>query len=121
MQSSVASAAQLAIGPVLILTAIALGVGVHMVLLVFNMLVTRTLVFNKDPKENRAIRKAVVLCTSEKTLPVAVAVMSQLGGLGSGMAYAVLPCIFSHIIQAVIDSALVSKWNKEDEMALNVM
>ncbi len=98
MQSSVASAAQLAIGPVLILTAIALGVGVHMVLLVFHMLVTRTLVFNKDPKENRAIRKAVVLCTSEKTLPVAVAVMSQLGGLGSGMAYAVLPCIFSHII-----------------------
>jgi sodium/bile acid cotransporter 7 len=112
MQLSIASAAQLPIGPGMVMTAFLLGVGVHLVFLAGNMLVTRYIQFNNDPSQNVAIRKAVIICTSEKTLPVAVAVISQMGGvLGSAMAFAVLPCIFSHIIQTIIDSALVSHWN----------
>lgn len=115
MQLSIASAAHLPIGPGMVLTALTLGVGVHLVFLAFNMLATSGIRFNSNDGENTAIRKSVVLCTSEKTLPVAVAVISQLKGvLGSAMAFAVLPCIFSHIVQTIIDSALVSHWNKKD-------
>ena len=97
------------------MTALALGIGVHLVFLAFNMVTTSGIRFNVHKEENTAIRKAIILCTSEKTLPVAVAVISQLKGvLGSAMAFAVLPCIFSHIVQTIIDSALVSHWNKHD-------
>lgn len=114
LQLSIASAAQLPIGPGLILTGVALGVGVHLAFLGLNMSVTRMVRFSKDPKEHVAIRKAVILCTSEKTLPVAVAVISQLGVLTpANMAFAILPCIFSHILQTVIDSALVGHWNRK--------
>lgn len=113
LQLSVASAAHLAIGPGLLLTGVALGIGVHMAFLALNMSITKMLRFNKDPKEHVAIRKAIILCTSEKTLPVAVAVISQLGVLTpANMAFAILPCIFSHILQTVIDSALVGHWNR---------
>lgn len=115
MQLSIASAANLPIGPGTVLTALALGIGVHLVFLAFNMVTTSGIQFNSNNEENTAIRKAIILCTSEKTLPVAVAVISQLKGvLGSAMAFAVLPCIFSHIVQTIIDSALVSHWNKKD-------
>jgi solute carrier family 10 (sodium/bile acid cotransporter), member 7 len=115
MQLSIASAANLPIGPGMVLTALALGIGVHVVFLAFNMVTTAGIRFNTNENENNAIRKAIILCTSEKTLPVAVAVISQLKGiLGSAMAFAVLPCIFSHIVQTIIDSALVSHWNTND-------
>ena len=112
LQLSIASAAQLPIGPGLIFTGLALGTGVHLAFLALNMSVTGMMRFSADPKEHVAIRKALILCTSEKTLPVAVAVISQLGVLTpANMAFAILPCIFSHILQTVIDSALVGRWN----------
>jgi sodium/bile acid cotransporter 7 len=115
LQLSMASTAQLPIGPRLLLTGVALGVGVHVAFLVLNMTMTSWIRFNKDPKAHIAVRKAIILCTSEKTLPVAVAVISQLGVLTPAtMAFAILPCIFSHILQTVIDSALVSHWNNDD-------
>lgn len=115
MQLSIASAANLPVGLGMVLTALALGIGVHVAFLAFNMATTSGIRFNLDDNENTAIRKAIILCTSEKTLPVAVAVISQLKGvLGSAMAFAVLPCIFSHIVQTIIDSALVSHWNSND-------
>ena len=94
-----------------------MGVGVHLAFLGINMSITKMVKFNKDPKEHVAIRKAVILCTSEKTLPVAVAVISQLGVLTpANMAFAILPCIFSHILQTVIDSALVGHWNHQERL-----
>jgi hypothetical protein len=36
------------------------------------------------------------------------------------MAFAILPCIFSHILQTVIDSALVSHWNGAEKRKMMV-
>jgi sodium/bile acid cotransporter 7 len=116
LQLSVASSASLQLTPRLIATGVGLGVGVHCAMLAFNMAVTNLVRFSRRYEEHVAIRKAVVLCASEKTLPVAVAVIGQLGVLGAGGgAFAILPCIFSHIIQTVIDSGLVGWWNGRDE------
>lgn len=115
VQLSFASAANLPISAVIVLTALGLGIGVHVIFLAFNMTVVKFLRFNEEDEGNDAIRKAVVLCTSEKTLPVSVAVLNQLGGLlGASIGFAVLPCVFSHIIQTIIDSALVSYWNRKE-------
>lgn len=70
---------------------------------------------------DRGIRRAVILCSSQKTLPIAIAVIGQLGeGLGAGAAYAAIACVAAHLIQTVFDSALVSWWLKRDAAALAV-
>jgi solute carrier family 10 (sodium/bile acid cotransporter), member 7 len=56
-----------------------------------------------------------VLATSQKTLPIAVAVILQLSTtLGPAVGLAVLPCVLSHFSQVVIDSMLVTYWRKKD-------
>jgi len=112
LQLSVASSASLQLTPRLVATGVGLGIGVHCAMLAFNMVVTEFVRFSRRYEEHVAIRKAVVLCASEKTLPVAVTVIGQLGVLGGGGgALAILPCIFGHLIQTVIDSAVVGWWN----------
>lgn len=119
LQLSVASSAALALTPRLIATGVGLGIGVHCAMLAFNMAATSVVRFSRRREEHIAIRKALVLCGSEKTLPVAVAVIGQLGVLGAGGgAFAILPCIFSHIIQTVIDSGLVGRWNAVESKRL---
>lgn len=61
------------------------------------------------------IKRAVVLAASQKTLPISVVVISQLGdALGLTAGLAVLPCIFAHCSQVLLDSALVSWWKSSD-------
>jgi sodium/bile acid cotransporter 7 len=60
----------------------------------------------------------VVLCSSQKTLPIAVAVLQQLGpALGPAAGLAVVPCIACHIGQILVDSVLVARWNAEGARA----
>lgn len=116
MQLSVAATGNLQLTPATVLLSVVAGAVLHLVFLAVNTLVVRFLRFNQDPDQDVAIRKAVVLCTSEKTLPVAVAVINQLAAAGGASAgFAVVPCIMAHLMQISIDSALVSRWNRQDE------
>jgi len=53
-----------------------------------------------------------VLVGSQKTLPIAVAVLAQLGAAAGGLA--VVPCVAAHLSQILIDSLLVSAWLRAD-------
>ena len=118
MQVSKASAARLPVTPAGLAGEVLAGLGLHLTLLVLNTGATRLLRFADDPAQDAAIRKAVVLCTSQKTLPVAVAVLAQLGpSLGAGVGFAVIPCVAAHLIQTVVDSALVARWNRREAAA----
>jgi hypothetical protein len=62
-----------------------------------------------------AERKAVIILSSQKTLPVAVTVISFLDGetldgrlLDVGIV--VIPCILCHLCQLLIDGLFVNKW-----------
>lgn len=115
MQVSKASAARLPLTFATLATAAVAALGLHLVLLAANLGATRLLRFSPDPAQHIAIRKAVVLCSSQKTLPVAVAVLTQLSGaLGAAVGFAVLPCVLAHLIQTVFDSAVVSRWNARE-------
>ncbi len=64
----------------------------------------------------RHIRRAVVLCASQKTLPVAISILEKLSGvLGGQVGLAVIPCVISHMAQIVVDSMIVSRWIKQDK------
>jgi solute carrier family 10 (sodium/bile acid cotransporter), member 7 len=119
MQLSVAASSNLPLTAQSVAAAAIAGAALHMVFLVFNTLIAGMLRFNGNKKQDVAIRKAVILCTSEKTLPVAVAVVNQLAAAGAGAAagFAVVPCILAHLLQIAIDSAVVSNWNKKDAEA----
>jgi predicted Na+-dependent transporter len=120
MQVSKASAARLALTPAALSSAAAAALALHIVLLAGNLLATRLVRFSADSAQNLAIRKAVVLCASQKTLPVAVAVLAQLSGvLGAAGGFAVIPCVLAHLIQTVFDSALVSRWNAREAAGLS--
>ena len=117
MQLSLASRSNLPLTPAAVATAAAAGAGLHLVLLGFNTLVVRSLRFSTNPSDDTAIRKAVILVTSEKTLPVAVAVLGSMTSIGAAVGLAVVPCVLAHMIQIAIDSAMVSRWNKREAAA----
>ena len=61
------------------------------------------------------IRRACVLVSSQKTLPIAVTVLNGLAPqIGGAVGLAVIPCVVSHLVQIVMDSMLVSLWLKQD-------
>ncbi|XP_020111815.1 probable sodium/metabolite cotransporter BASS4, chloroplastic isoform X2 [Ananas comosus] len=63
-------------------------------------------------KENA---RAVIVVASQKTLPVMVAVVEQLGGALGESGLLILPCVASHINQIIIDSFLVNWWLQKDQ------
>jgi sodium/bile acid cotransporter 7 len=65
----------------------------------------------------RAVERAIVLVGSQKTLPVCVAVMTQLGGAVGEVGLCIIPCILAHMLQIVLDSFLVSYWRNADAAA----
>lgn len=76
----------------------------------------------RSGKNAKNTRRAVVLTSSQKTLPVAVAVLAVLGAAGTPKApnpfgspgVMVISCIAFHLLQIAIDSALVSVWRAQD-------
>ncbi|KAE8689251.1 putative sodium/metabolite cotransporter BASS4 [Hibiscus syriacus] len=104
--------------PTAFIVAIGMGMLLHLVLLVFNTLAIKSLsavsggrksVFSE--KENAV---AALLVPSQKTLPVMVAVVEQLGGAFGESGLLVLPCVAAHLIQIVFDSILVNFWLRRD-------
>lgn len=72
-----------------------------------------------DPRSTRDVRRAVLLVSSVKTLPVAVTVLGKLAPvLGEGVVgVAVVPCVLAHLGQIVWDSLMVSGMKQRDEEA----
>ncbi|KAF3431787.1 hypothetical protein FNV43_RR26523 [Rhamnella rubrinervis] len=106
------------VNPATFLVAVGIGALIHIIFVAFNVLGVKSLsalsgggqsVFAK--KENSS---ALVLVASQKTLPVMVAVVEQLGGALGESGLLVLPCIAAHIIQIILDSFLVDFWLRKD-------
>ncbi|KMZ66071.1 putative Bile acid:sodium symporter [Zostera marina] len=103
------------------LIAMILGMFLHLVLLAFNTFAVQSLsVMHGDSGKNSVFAKkenarAVIIVTSQKTLPVTVVVVEQLGGALGESGLLVLPCIAAHIIQIIIDSFLVNYWLQKDQ------
>lgn len=118
MQVSRSRSLLLMVKPTVFLGAIGMGILMHLILLAFNYLSVKSLstlsggsqsVFSK--KENAI---AVLLVASQKTLPVMVAVVAQLGGALGESGLLVLPCVAAHLNQIILDSFLVNYWLRKD-------
>ena len=64
-----------------------------------------------------ALRRAVVLMSSQKSVTIAIAVLTQLSAhLGpEAVGVACVPCVLVHLSQTVIDSFIASRWMKMHE------
>ncbi|CAM8949071.1 unnamed protein product [Rhodiola kirilowii] len=121
IQVSRSSSLLLMVKPSIFLVAIGMGAMLHLVLLAFNILAIQSLsaisggsksIFSKEQNV-----RALVLVASQKTLPVMVAVVEQLGGAFGESGLLVLPCIAAHLNQIIIDSFLVNLWRQKDSKA----
>ncbi|XP_074296857.1 putative sodium/metabolite cotransporter BASS4, chloroplastic [Silene latifolia] len=109
------------VNPTGFLLAIGLGAVLHIVLLVFNALAIKTLSLLSGGKKsifsNRQNAIAFLLVASQKTLPVTVAVVDQLGGAMGASGLLVLPCVAAHLNQIILGSFLVNFLLKRDQTA----
>lgn len=92
-----------------LLTVVAVGFLIHAVFLALNYGASRLLGFDL------AVRKAVVLMTSQKTLPVALTVLaliphSVLSAEVKGLV--AIPCITSHLGQIFFDAVVATRWSQ---------
>ena len=61
-------------------------------------------------------RRALILCGSQKTLPIAVTVLNALAPMMQGpVGLAVIPCVVSHLLQIVMDSFVVQQWRRQGQ------
>ncbi|KAF5794504.1 putative sodium bile acid cotransporter, sodium/solute symporter superfamily [Helianthus annuus] len=109
----------LAVKPAVFLVAVVLGALLHLMLLGFNALSIQTLCAvsggNKSVFAKKENASALLLVASQKTLPVLVAVVDQLGGTFGESGLLVLPCVAAHLNQIIMDSFFVSFWNKKEQ------
>ncbi|KAF3672997.1 putative sodium/metabolite cotransporter BASS4, chloroplastic [Capsicum annuum] len=111
----------LLVKPAVFLLAVVLGVLLHLILFAFNALAIPLLSTILGGSESSFSKKqnisALLLVASQKTLPVMVAVVEQLGGALGESGLLVLPCIAAHLNQIILDSFLVSLWfQKENDL-----
>ena len=88
----------------------------HLTLLLGNAIAAAFLGLGGRGRGSRRTRRAVLLATSQKTLPVSVAVLTQLGDTLGEPGLILLPCIFFHLIQIVFGSFLVAVWRGIDDV-----
>ncbi|XP_071930196.1 probable sodium/metabolite cotransporter BASS4, chloroplastic isoform X2 [Coffea arabica] len=104
----------LMVKPAVFFVAVWMGVLLHALLLVFNGLAIHILSTicggSKSAFAKKENTSALLLVASQKTLPVMVAVIEQLGGAFGESGLLVLPCVAAHLNQIVFDSFLVSFW-----------
>ncbi|XP_076946981.1 putative sodium/metabolite cotransporter BASS4, chloroplastic [Bidens hawaiensis] len=113
----------LMVKPAAFLVAVMMGVLLHLILLSFNAISIQCLcvlsggsnsIFGK--KENFT---ALLLVASQKALPVLVAVVDQLSSTFGESGLLIIPCIAAHLNQIIMDSILVSYWNKNEQSVGN--
>jgi sodium/bile acid cotransporter 7 len=76
----------------------------------------------REEKEAIPIRQAVVLLTSQKTLPVAVTIIGKLGAsMGDAAAgCASMTVVIAHLSQIIVSSSLVSWWMRGSSRVVGV-
>ncbi|XP_076926729.1 putative sodium/metabolite cotransporter BASS4, chloroplastic [Bidens hawaiensis] len=113
----------LAVKPAVFLVAVVMGALLHLTLLGFNALSTQILCAvsggSKSVFAKKGNASALLLVASQKTLPVLVAVVDQLGGVFGESGLLVLPCVAAHLNQIIMDSFFVSFWNKKEQSVSN--
>ncbi|CAI5508494.1 unnamed protein product, partial [Closterium sp. Naga37s-1] len=118
MQVSSARAAILRLDMTQLLPIAAAGIAVHLSFLAFNMGVMAALRRITPPlplQEANAVDRAVIILSSQKTLPVAATVVEKIGTLMGEPALVLLPCILTHFLQAAeIVAARVYQAYKND-------
>lgn len=92
----------------------AVAFALHLTLLWGNALLCALLRLGGRGRAARRTRRALLLATSQKTLPVSVAVLAQLGNSLGEPGLVLLPCIFFHLVQIVFGSVLVAAWRSRD-------
>jgi sodium/bile acid cotransporter 7 len=98
-----------------LLIAAAAAAGVHILLLAFNTIMASVLCLGGSlSRPSARVRRPVILSASQKTLPVCVAVLDQLGSTLGAPGLVILPCIAYHLLQILLGSALVAIWLKQD-------
>lgn len=131
MQVSRASTSGVSVDPVSLITVVTLGIIIHLIYLIVNHVIVHSLQLGgSEPKEGKvevrldfsefvfslamAIRRAIVLLSSQKTVTIALAVLNQLTPfLGSEViGIACIPCVLVHFFQTIIDSVVASYWAK---------
>eukprot|EP01023_Acetabularia_acetabulum_P024134 TRINITY_DN2338_c0_g1_i10.p1 TRINITY_DN2338_c0_g1~~TRINITY_DN2338_c0_g1_i10.p1 ORF type:complete len:356 (-),score=17.94 TRINITY_DN2338_c0_g1_i10:1405-2472(-) len=87
-----------------ILLLVVTGVILHFVFFGLNYFAVKAIGWEKDTQ------RAVILIASQKTLPVAVTIISYFGAGIGNKGLITLPCIFAYLAQLFIDSFIVSRW-----------
>ena len=111
MKVSSASDDMSEIDPSGIFEILGLGIALHLMYLVLNFTLATALKFDLDAK------KSVVIMCSQKTLPVAVAIIDFLPSKPTDKGYLgehgimVIACILAHFVQIVIDAFVASYWS----------
>uniref|UniRef100_A0A5B7BK82 Probable sodium/metabolite cotransporter BASS4, chloroplastic n=1 Tax=Davidia involucrata TaxID=16924 RepID=A0A5B7BK82_DAVIN len=104
----------LMVKPAVFLVAVGMGALLHLMLLAFNALAIQSLSAVSGGRNSVFAKKqnasALLLVASQKTLPVMVAVVDQLGGAFGESGLLVLPCVAAHLNQIIMDSFFVSFW-----------
>lgn len=93
------------------------AVALHVMLLLLNMGACSILQIGgaDDSARQRALRRTVIILSSQKTLPVCVSVVDVLApSINVPPGLLVLPCVLGHLLQNIIDATLVSKWRAND-------
>jgi solute carrier family 10 (sodium/bile acid cotransporter), member 7 len=125
LQVSKAASQQLWVAPGQLLLLAGAAAVLHLAFLAFNTAMVHLLRLGEatsssssSRKETVALQRAVVLVTSQKTLPVAVAVLSKVsvGASGAVLGLAVISVVVAHLGQILLDSLLVSHWQRQDRL-----
>ncbi|KAI3799622.1 hypothetical protein L1987_34921 [Smallanthus sonchifolius] len=109
----------LMIKPAAFLLAVMMGMLLHLILLSFNAISIRCLCAlsggSKSIFAKRENSTALLLVASQKALPVLVAVVDQLCSTFGESGLLIIPCVAAHLNQIIMDSILVSYWNKNEQ------
>ncbi|KAL6223574.1 hypothetical protein ACLB2K_006959 [Fragaria x ananassa] len=123
MQVSRSRSLLLMVKPAVFLGAIGMGILLHLLLLAFNAVAVKSLAAVSGGNQSEFSKKenanAVLLVASQKTLPVMVAVVEQLGDALGESGLLVLPCVAAHLNQIILDSILVNYWRRKDLLLTN--
>jgi hypothetical protein len=88
---------------------VAVGAALHLLLLALNYAASGLL---RIPLPER---KAVVINASQKTVNTAMSVVQFLPPSLGDTGLLVLPCVVSHLVQVLLDAALVARWRRTDD------
>jgi len=81
------------------------GLSIHVIYLVFNFVVAKHVL-----RLPIAMSKSVVIMCSQKTLPMAMTIVSFLPPEVGEQGLISIPCILSHLVQVFVDAFICARW-----------